>query len=577
MLGFLLSIEIRLHNGTNLVFEGSGSQELGRINYFSGWPMVSISPKQLVHASSVEELIQLLAKNVKDIEDDEVYIFTESNPVESDLDEETFDAYDFVQLIKDNVNDISDIASVSMISQEYGEFRFFRKYVYDIASDNYSCSMLGVTNSPCDNAEDEEEFADVADLYAGLIPTILQFADKSECTITQKERFCRDADEEDIYGFRGCIVERKELSQTDQKVDSVISDFFGELTLGTYPTGENGEPEKIEWFIIDKANNKALIISKNIIDFLPAHKKSECIIWEDSYIRKWLNKDFIKAAFCDEEKRAFVDAEEPIFLLSKKESWKYFTSNFSRAAVTTKYANAQREKKGKAIIQKDHFRNSWWVRNDDFPCNGASVVFSNGDIFLGDMNIRDIGGIRPTLWIDLNQLPENAELTWFDNCMVEHCDGYYIKNGVLTSISENALDVSVTKKVKAVGSHVTHGCEMINSIELPDGVEELYEEAFWCSHMKQILLPSTIKHIGKEAMYNCPVLSMIAIPSGVHSIGEKAFSICSSLEKILLPDSVMSIAPNTFDGCQKLKIYASEGSYAEQYAKKNNIPFVVER
>jgi len=215
MEGFLLSIEILLKNGTLLIFEGSGSQELGRINYFSGWPMVSISPKQLVHASSVEELIQLLAKNVKDIEDDEVYIFTESNPVESDLDEETFDAYDFVQLIKDNVNDISDIASVSMISQEYGEFRFFRKYVYDIASDNYSCSMLGVTNSPCDNAEDEEEFADVADLYAGLIPTILQFADKSECTITQKERFCRDADEEDIYGFRGCIVEREELLQKD--------------------------------------------------------------------------------------------------------------------------------------------------------------------------------------------------------------------------------------------------------------------------------------------------------------------------------------------------------------------------
>jgi len=107
MEGFLLSIEILLKNGTLLIFEGSGSQELGRINYFSGWPMVSISPKQLVHASSVEELIQLLAKNVKDIEDDEVYIFTESNPVESDLDEETFDAYDFVQLIKDNVNDIS--------------------------------------------------------------------------------------------------------------------------------------------------------------------------------------------------------------------------------------------------------------------------------------------------------------------------------------------------------------------------------------------------------------------------------------------------------------------------------------
>lgn len=64
MLGFLLSIEIRLHNGTYLIFEGSGSQELGRINYFNGWPRITISPKQLACADSVEELIQLLASNV---------------------------------------------------------------------------------------------------------------------------------------------------------------------------------------------------------------------------------------------------------------------------------------------------------------------------------------------------------------------------------------------------------------------------------------------------------------------------------------------------------------------------------
>lgn len=215
MLGFLLSIEIRLHNGTNLVFESSGSRELGRINYFSGWPAVTISPKQLAHAGSVEELIQLLAKNVKDIEDDEVFIFAESNPVESDLFEETFDAYDFVQIIKEHVQAMSDIANISMVAQEYGEFHFFRKYIYDIALGNYSCVMIGVTDSPCDNAEDEEEFAEVTDLYVGFIPTILQFADKSECTVTRKERFYRDADEEDVHGVRGCIVEREELLQKD--------------------------------------------------------------------------------------------------------------------------------------------------------------------------------------------------------------------------------------------------------------------------------------------------------------------------------------------------------------------------
>jgi hypothetical protein len=29
-------------------------------------------------------------------------------------------------------------------------------------------------------------------------------------------------------------------------------------------------------------------------------------------------------------------------------------------------------------------------------------------------------------------------------------------------------------------------------------------------------------------------------------------------------------------GCRKLTIYAPAGSYAEQYAKENNIPFVAE-
>ena len=40
-------IQINLIDGTCLTFEGSGAQELGRANYFGGWPTVSFSPKQL--------------------------------------------------------------------------------------------------------------------------------------------------------------------------------------------------------------------------------------------------------------------------------------------------------------------------------------------------------------------------------------------------------------------------------------------------------------------------------------------------------------------------------------------------
>ena len=39
-----------------------------------------------------------------------------------------------------------------------------------------------------------------------------------------------------------------------------------------------------------------------------------------------------------------------------------------------------------------------------------------------------------------------------------------------------------------------------------------------------------------------------------------------------IPSSVAKIEPGVFAGCKKLTIYAPTGSFAEQYAKKNNIP-----
>ena len=60
----------------------------------------------------------------------------------------------------------------------------------------------------------------------------------------------------------------------------------------------------------------------------------------------------------------------------------------------------------------------------------------------------------------------------------------------------------------------------------------------------------------------------------ITSIGDGAFTDCSSLTSINIPNSVTSISPSAFDGCTNLKIYCEQGSYAETYAKNNNIPVV---
>ena len=63
------------------------------------------------------------------------------------------------------------------------------------------------------------------------------------------------------------------------------------------------------------------------------------------------------------------------------------------------------------------------------------------------------------------------------------------------------------------------------------------------------------------------------IPDSVTEIGMDAFSHCTGLTSITIPDSVTEIGYNAFEGCNNLTIYAPAGSYAEQYTKKENIPF----
>ena len=119
-------------------------------------------------------------------------------------------------------------------------------------------------------------------------------------------------------------------------------------------------------------------------------------------------------------------------------------------------------------------------------------------------------------------------------------------------------------------------------VAIPDGVTSIGHETFFCCNgLTSITIPGSVTSIGDGAFFGCKDLTSVTIPDTVTSIGDIAFCDCSRLTSITIPGSVTSIGDGAFsnglfDNNSSIIIHAPAGSYAEQYAKENNISFVAE-
>jgi hypothetical protein len=63
---------------------------------------------------------------------------------------------------------------------------------------------------------------------------------------------------------------------------------------------------------------------------------------------------------------------------------------------------------------------------------------------------------------------------------------------------------------------------------------------------------------------------------GVTTIGKYVFYNCSGLETIRLSSNLTSIGKYAFYGCGDFVIKCNIGTYAEEYAVSNEIPYITE-
>ena len=179
-------------------------------------------------------------------------------------------------------------------------------------------------------------------------------------------------------------------TSSSEELDVNVGDSF---TIGTY----NGKALEWDVLAVDKKNEKALLITKDIVSLVQFNTLEESSVWGGSSVRDWLASDFFLNAFSDEEQMDVLETEitaggtstlDRVFLLSEGEASQYFEDDKARRS----NFNGELE--------------DWWTLSVGEDTSSAVVVLGEGSIFHDGYDVKNFEGVRPAFWLDLSEQEE---------------------------------------------------------------------------------------------------------------------------------------------------------------------------
>ncbi len=143
--------------------------------------------------------------------------------------------------------------------------------------------------------------------------------------------------------------------------------------------------------------------------------------------------------------------------------------------------------------------------------------------------------------------------------------------------------VTIPETVKIIGSHAFDGCTKLKEIVIPTSVAEIGERAFMdCKALAKVVISSETTKIGAEAFLRCGKLATAGQKGTLKGKGysfefpwteevpENAFAGMNKLKKVVLPETVRVIGKNAFKGCKSLEeINLPEGVKLDKKAFKD--------
>lgn len=216
--------------------------------------------------------------------------------------------------------------------------------------------------------------------------------------------------------FKGLHYKDSDERETQCKIEIAKTKGVGdEVILGTWEQDGNEENgrENIEWLVLEKRDNRMLLISDKCLAHKEYNSADSDVTWETCSLRKWMNSEFINSIFNAKEKEIIQETYLPadknprfdtdpgnattdrLFLLSVPEVEKYFPSDDTKDC--------------RAIGSVSSYNYvGWWLRTPGYDQSSAmyvGAVFNKID-YIGVAAYDNIIGlpicVRPAMWISID-------------------------------------------------------------------------------------------------------------------------------------------------------------------------------
>ena len=268
---------------------------------------------------------------------------------------------------------------------------------------------------------------------------------------------------------------------------------------------------------------------------------------------------------------------------------------------------------GVTKICDDAFGDIETLKTVTFP---KTIDYIGYKVFDGCNNLKTIYGYTNSLEQSYAKT-ENIEFVSLGKKIAQGVCGERIsenlsKDNAVWTLDEGVFTVTGSGKIDysyAITPMWDRYCALIETLEIKDGITEIGSDMFrHCKYLKEISIPESMKEIKSEVFYECENLkkivfhgSKIKIDAFYPAFGDckvntagpleggydyefgwdteipfGAFGGCKELTSITIPESIIYIPPYVFKDCNmdNFTIYGYTNSYAETFARENNIHFV---